>query len=617
MEAAKNSRRVALAVRRALLAAQRAGGIDGDSLHILAADELDAEIDSSPASGPMAPAPLGGGMPSIIGYRFLNEISRGGQATVFQAVHEATGRNVAVKVIPGGPYVNSRNRARFEREAKALATVDHANVVGILDRGRTADGSFFLVMPFVNGLCLDDQIAAWRSGEGFDVRLVLVLFCKIARALDAVHRSGIVHRDLKPSNVLVDSRSEPHVVDFGLAKVLQDPDDVKNYTVTGQILGSLPWASPEQAAGRSARLDVRSDVYSLGVMLYHGLTGSYPYAVDGSISATLENIRSAKPRAPSQLNRCWGRIDGRAVDAVLFKALAKPPRDRYASAADLAADLDCLLERRPTSARINRRTGLPALLVYAFTTFGLVAAGSISYLASARADRPVTVFQLPQYVNSIGMKLVRIAPGSFMMGGSPNEEGRGIDERSHQVSVDAVFWLGTTVVTRRQYDEVMDIREDRAEPLLPIVEVSWLDAMEYCRRLGEREHRKYRLPTEAEWEYACRAGTVGAISGTGKLDLMGWYSGNSGGRIHPVAGLSPNCWGLYDMHGDVNEWCGDIYDRYSASGDAGSVPNAAPCRVVSGGSFRQPYSACRAGARIALFQVARRDDLGFRIALDP
>jgi serine/threonine protein kinase len=278
----------------------------------------------------MAPAPLNGGMPSIIGYRFLKEISRGGQATVFQAVHEATGRNVAVKVIPGGPYVNSRNRARFEREAKALATVDHPNVVGILDRGRTADGSFFLVMPFVNGLCLDDQIAAWRSGGCFDVRLVLVLFGKILGALDAVHRTGIVHRDLKPSNVLIDGRTEPHVVDFGLAKVLQGPDEAKNYTVTGQILGSLPWACPEQAAGSSARLDVRSDVYSLGVMLYHGLTGSYPYAVDGSISATLENIRSAKPGVPSQLNRCWGDVDGRAVDAVLFKALAKLPQDRYA-----------------------------------------------------------------------------------------------------------------------------------------------------------------------------------------------------------------------------------------------------------------------------------------------
>jgi serine/threonine protein kinase len=354
MERAPKNPNSSASIRLALLAAQRAGVIEDQPLRILGEDELERRIDGSASHDAIAPM-ANPAMPSILGYEFVREINHGGQATVYEAIQQRTQRRVAVKVIPGGPYISSRNRARFEREAKALAAVDHANVVKILDLGRTTDGSFFLVMDYIKGPCLDGQIADWRA-DRFEPQRVLVVFSKIARALEAVHRSGIVHRDLKPSNVLIDSQGEPHVVDFGLAKALQEPDGPHTYTLTGQIIGSLAWASPEQAAGGSATLDVRSDVYTLGVMLHEALTGSFPYAVDGTISEILENIQRAIPKRASRMIRRWGGLDARGVDAMLFKALAKAPCDRYATAADLADDLDRLLARRPTSEHLKSKS---------------------------------------------------------------------------------------------------------------------------------------------------------------------------------------------------------------------------------------------------------------------
>jgi serine/threonine protein kinase len=607
------------AVRRARLAAQRAGVLEGQPIKILTEDDLNRTIDGrSTIDGAAQMGPASEAMPSILGYRFLREISHGGQGTVYEAIQEQTERKVAVKVIPGGPYVNSASRARFEREAKALAAVEHPNVVGILDRGRTTDGSFFLVMEYVKGPCLDVQIAAWRSVHPFNPQPILVIFSKIARALHAVHQSGIVHRDLKPSNVVIDCWGEPRVVDFGLSKALGVPDGGQAYTLTGQIIGSLSWASPEQAAGRSVNLDERSDVYSLGVMLHQALTGSFPYPVNGTISETLANIQNVVPRSTTRLNRSWAGLDAHGIDAVLQKSLAKAPKDRYATAADLAADLDHLLARQPTIAQpkfgSRSRTGL----AYAATAVLALTVSAATVLHTTQKEPPVTVFSLPQYVNSVNLKLVQIPAGTFMMGSGYNEEGRQSDEAPHQIRVESPFWIGTTDITRRQFKAVMGSGQGGDDGTLPIVNVSCSDALEFCRRLSLREHRTYRLPSETEWEHACRAGSSSPISGTRKLESMGWFGGNSGGKIHPVAQLSPNCWGLFDMHGNVNEWCSDSYNRYGAHDDPQeeATPFGLP-HVIRGGSFKQSYGACRAGARSHSRPEQREDDLGFRVAMDP
>ena len=166
----------------------------------------------------------------------------------------------------------------------------------ILDRGRTADGSFFLVMDFIDGANLDCFVRVL----GKDIAAIVRVFVKIANAIDDAHRHGIVHRDLKPMNILVDSRGEPHVLDFGMARLLTDDDGEReinpgDITRTGQVLGTLPWASPEQVSASPDAIDARSDVYGLGVMLFASLTGQFPYPVDGDLRSITHHIANTPP----------------------------------------------------------------------------------------------------------------------------------------------------------------------------------------------------------------------------------------------------------------------------------------------------------------------------------
>src|SRR5262249_48569959 len=163
------------------------------------------------------------------------------------------------------------------------------------------------------------------------------LFAKICDGVNAAHLRGVIHRDLKPGNILVDDRGEPHVLDFGLAKLTQDADGTSAtqvMTTTGQFVGSLPWTSPEQAEGRTESLDIRTDVYSLGVVLYQLLTGRFPYPVSGPIREVVHHIANTNPIRPSTIQRL---ID-RELETILLKCLAKAPDRRYQSAGELARD---------------------------------------------------------------------------------------------------------------------------------------------------------------------------------------------------------------------------------------------------------------------------------------
>lgn len=243
---------------------------------------------------------------AIAGYRLLREVNRGGQAVVYQAIQNSTGQQVAVKVLLEGPLAGPGERARLEREVQILGALRHPNIVSIIDRGITDHGWLFIVMEYIPGRPLDGYLAQRRAsaapprkpGETNDIEESLRLFLKICDAVGAAHQRGIVHRDLKPSNILVDEHGEPHVVDFGLARTgLGSMAEAREpVTVTGQFIGSLPYASPEQVQG-GCTIDARSDVYSLGIMLYQMLTGQFPYDVSGSMGRSCETLR---PRMSSR-----------------------------------------------------------------------------------------------------------------------------------------------------------------------------------------------------------------------------------------------------------------------------------------------------------------------------
>jgi len=217
--------------------------------------------------------------------------------------------------------------------------------------------------------------------------------------------------------------------------------------------------------------------------------------------------------------------------------------------------------------------------------------------------------------NGIGMKMVLIPPGEFMMGWSGNKV-----QPQRKVRITKPFYLGVYEVTQAEYEEVMgkdpnpSARADFKGADLPVFNMSWEDATEFCRRLSAKEGMTYRLPTEAEWEYACRAGTTTLYSfGDDPADLgdYAWYEGNSDGTMHPGGQKKPNAWGLYDMHGGVSEWCADLF-----GGDAPSRPEHAGFRVKRGGNWYWGPVECWSAYSSGI-SPDRHTVLGFRVAADP
>jgi len=251
---------------------------------------------------------------------------------------------VAIKMMREGVFASRSDRARFDREVKVLARLNHPNIVTILDSG-TGKGGQHLVMDYIVGTPLDEYIQSPNAPGS--INETLQLFKKICSAVSAAHLAGIIHRDLKPNNILVDSVGEPHILDFGLARVRLSDSDASRMTMTGQFIGSMPWASPEQAEGMPDKIDVRTDVYSLGVILYQILTGGFPYEVTGPMGDVLDRIMRTEPRKPSTLRR---QINNE-VDTIVLKCLSKERERRYQSAGELARDVQHYLSGQPIEAK--------------------------------------------------------------------------------------------------------------------------------------------------------------------------------------------------------------------------------------------------------------------------
>src|SRR5262249_54587802 len=266
------------------------------------------------------------------------QVARGGMGIVYRARQISLDRIVALKMLLFGPLASPEFVKRFRAEASAAASLQHPNIVAIHEVG-VHQGQQYFAMDYVEGQSLAKLLA---NGPLPATRAAHYLKT-IAEAIHYAHERGILHRDLKPSNVLIDPNDQPRVTDFGLARRIEGDSEL---TMTGQVLGSPNYMPPEQAAGKRGKLSRRSDVYSLGAMLYHLLTGRPPF-VGEALTDTLEQVLNSEPVGPRLLNPAVPRD----LQTICLKCLEKESGKRYATAQDLSFELGRFLNDEPIQAR--------------------------------------------------------------------------------------------------------------------------------------------------------------------------------------------------------------------------------------------------------------------------
>src|SRR5436190_4431932 len=306
-------------------------------------------------------------------YELLEEMGRGGQGIVYRARQKSLNRTVALKIVGLGQWATKSHLKRFHLEAEAAASLDHPCIVPIYESGE-GDGSCYFSMKLVEGGPLDkvaerEQMSPRRAAE---------VIATLARTSHYAHERGVLHRDIKPGNILIDAKGEPHLTDFGLARLVETESTI---TRTTEALGTPSYMAPEQAKGNNTQLTNATDVYGLGAVLYHLLTGHPPFA-GGTSYETIRSLLESEPRQP----RLWNPKLDRDLSTICLKSLEKDPQRRYPTALALAEDLERWLKHEPIQARhttmlargrkwVRRNpavTGLLASLVALATAIGVI-----------------------------------------------------------------------------------------------------------------------------------------------------------------------------------------------------------------------------------------------------
>ena len=614
-------------------------------------------------------------------YALLDLLGEGGMGRVYRARDTRLDRVIALKVIRKEKLSNETAVRRFHNEIRAVAQLSHPNVVLAFDAGEEG-GSHFCAMELVEGTDLTKEV---KARGPLPVPEACEYVRQAALGLHHAFERGLVHRDVKPSNLMVTKAGQVKVLDLGLA-MLNDPAggaDENRLTQVGFVIGTPDFLAPEQAQNPQG-VDSRADVYALGATLFFLLTGRVPY---GGANATEKLIRHVSDPPPSLLAH---RPDAPPqLDAVIRWMMAKRPEDRPQTPLHAAVALqpfrpgggpppgaagypappagfaapavpgpddgrNSVLFRLPASeapARVRERDhgrgpGM-AVAVWAAALVALGVAGYFLYELTIAPPPPPAAPPPTFTVEKPGLRMVRLDGGTFPMGSPDDEPGRGADEGpAGEVTVTGPFYMAATEVTNGQFaavtgrtPAVLAVRAAaKVAAEMPVDSVTWDEAADFCRKLsdldrGRRPGWAYRLPTEAEWEYACRAG-AGTPFGTGDRLAPGRqaaFTPGAGDQLadgeqprpptlpQRVGQTEPNRFGLYDLSGNVWEWCQDWYAKGYPAGPRVNPagPPDGDRRVVRGGAFDEPGARCRCAARKGLPPDQREPNVGFRVVFAP
>ena len=530
-------------------------------------------------------------------YRLLEERGRGSFGEVWRARDEVTEAEVAVKIYIA---LDKQGLKEFTEEFKVANALTHPNLLHA-DYYDIYENRPFIVMPY----CPESTVSlVGKMDEGRAWKFLR----DVSAGLSYLHGKDIVHRDIKPDNVMLDRDGNFLISDFGISTRMRSTLRRNSTREMSQkdIAGTIGYMAPELFTKKPESVKA-TDIWAMGASLYELLSGELPFMGQGGVM----QLHGAE--AP-ELEGTYSRD----LQGVLESCLSKDTRER--PTAEQLSDYAVKRQKgEPAAFRWDRQE--PQREGEARNTVVLKDVGGSGYM-NGMQNRPKEMEVREIQVGNVQFKMMPVAGGKFMMGADEKQASwAAADEKPvHEVAL-SDYYIGQYPVTQGLWREVMGSNpsDNKAGDDYPVENVSWKDCQEFIKKLNDRTGLAFRLPREAEWEYAARGGKKSRgykYAGSDNLDEVAWYADNSGNRTYPEGRKSPNELGLYDMSGNVWEWCRDWYGPYKAEAQTNPTgPQSGGLRVLRGGGYWSNARSCRVSSRSYNGPGYRGDNCGLRLVL--